>query len=267
MLLGITRAVSPAIADCELTFLKREPIDYARATRQHNDYCDALRELCVRVIELPADASQPDCCFVEDTAIVTDEIAVITNPGAASRRGEIPVIEMELVKHRRLAHIKSPATIEGGDVLQVGKSIFVGLSSRTNRQGFEELARILKPFGYRVSPVEIKGSLHLKSSCAALDDETLLINPQSLAPEWFAGFNLMFVPEDEQWAANALRVVDTVCLQSGSPKTAEIVRRVFEKIKFIDMSELRKAEAGLTCSSIIFRETVDAQAMSFLSEG
>ncbi|MCI0490357.1 MAG: arginine deiminase family protein [Blastocatellia bacterium] len=256
MLMGITRAVSPAIADCELTFLEREPIDYARAARQHGDYCDALRELGVKVIELAADASQPDCCFVEDTAIVTDEIAVIANPGAASRRGEIPAIEMELAKHRKLAHIQSPATIEGGDVLQIGKKIFVGLSSRTNRQGFEELARILTPFGYSVLPVKIEGSLHLKSTCTALDDETLLVSRQSLALEPFAGFNLLFVSEDEPWAANALRISDTVCLQADSPKTAEIVRRVCGKIRLIDMSELRKAEAGLTCSSIIFQEAV-----------
>ena len=256
MLIGITRAVSPAIADCELTFLEREPIDYTRAARQHNDYCDALRELGVKVIELPSDASQPDCCFVEDTAIVTDEIAVIANPGAASRRGEIPVIERELRRHRKLAHIKSPSTIDGGDVLQIGKRIFVGLSSRTNPKGVEELARIFEPYGYNVSPVEIKGGLHLKSACTALDNETLLVNPQLLAPERFAGFNLLFVSEDEPWAANALRVADTLCLQEDSPKTAEIVRRVCGRIKLIDMSELRKAEAGLTCSSIIFQEAV-----------
>lgn len=141
MLVGFTRAVSPKFASCEVTYIERVPINYELAVQQHDRYCEVLRKCGVVVKQLSA-LSYPDSCFVEDTAIVIDELAIITSMGSASRRGETVAIEPELAKYREIVQIQLPATIEGGDVLQVGKKLFVGLSSRTNAEGIKELARI-----------------------------------------------------------------------------------------------------------------------------
>jgi dimethylargininase len=253
MLIGLTRAVSPNLPDCELTFIKRGPINYHLAVQQHDEYCAALTRRGVEVKTLPASITHPDSCFVEDTTIVLDEFAVITSMGIASRRGEIPAIEAELAKHRELTHIRLPATIEGGDVLRVKRTLFVGLSNRTNARGIEELTRILKPRGYTVHHVEMRDSLHLKSACTAIDEETLLVNPKGIDLAPFKKYKVLFTPDGEPDAANTLRVKDSVFLQAGFPKTAELVERHCERLETLDISEFRKAEAALTCLSIIFR--------------
>ena len=256
MLRALTHKVSPRIAECEVTFVDRSPIDLEIAVRQHDHYCDALKNLGVIVKELSENASYPDSCFVEDTAIVVDELAIICSMGVSSRRGEIRLIEHELSKYRATAQISLPATIEGGDVLRIGKKIFIGQSSRTNLEGIKELAKILEPYGYRVTPVRTKGSLHLKSACTAIDEETLFVNPDWVELDALKGFNLAYTPADEPWSANILRVGTTVCVQAGFPRAAELMERVAERVEVIDMSELRKAEAGLTCSSIIFESVI-----------
>jgi dimethylargininase len=214
-----------------------------------------LERLGVTVKQLTENESYPDSCFVEDTAIVLDELAIICSMGVPSRRGETGLIERELSEYRDIAHISLPATIEGGDVLQTGKRIFVGQSSRTNLQGIEELARISEPYGYRVVPVKTKGSLHFKSACTAIDEETLFVNPDWVELHALGGFNLLYTPADEPWSANLLRVGKTTCVQAGFPRAVELIERVAERVEVIDISELRKAEAGLTCSSIIFEST------------
>ena len=256
MLRALTHKISPGIAECELTFIDRSPIDLQRAIRQHEDYCAVLKKLGVTVENLSENESYPDACFVEDTAIVVDELAVICSMGVASRRGETTLIERELSKYRDIARLSLPATIEGGDVLRIGKRIFVGQSRRTNTQGIEGLARILEPHGYKVVPVRTKGSLHFKSACTAIDDETLFVNPDGVDLEALGGFNLVLTPAEEPWSANLLRVGTTVCLQAGFPKAIELVKRLAERVEIIDISELRKAEAGLTCSSIIFESAI-----------
>lgn len=256
MLRAITHKVSPKIAECEVTFIDRAPIDLRLAERQHDDYCDVLTGLGVIVKQLSENDSYPDSCFVEDTAIVLDELAVICSMGVASRRGETRLIEREISRYREIARISLPATIEGGDVLRIGKKIFAGLSSRTNQEGIEELAKILEPRGYSVVPVRTKGSLHLKSACTAIDEETLFLNPDWVELDAFKGFNLMYTPADEPWSANLLRVGTTVCVQAGFPKAVELIERVAERVETIDISELRKAEAGLTCSSIVFESAI-----------
>ncbi len=256
MLRALTHKVSPRIAECEVTFVDRAPINLQLAGRQHDDYCAALKKLGVIVKELSENESYPDSCFVEDTAIVVDELAIICSMGVSSRRGETGLIERELSKYRDIAHISLPATIEGGDVLRIGKKIFIGQSSRTNREGIEELARILGPYGYRVVPVRTKGSLHLKSACTAIDEETLFVNPDWAELDAFRGFNLVYTPAEEPWSANILRVGATVCVQAGFPRAIELIERVAERVEIIDISELRKAEAGLTCSSIIFESAI-----------
>jgi dimethylargininase len=252
MIRALTHKVPPGIAECELTFIDRVPIDYQLAVRQHDLYCAMLKKHGVEVEELSDNQSYPDSCFVEDTAIVVDELAVITSMGAASRRGETELIQREMSKYRELAHIFLPATIEGGDVLRVGKKIFVGQSSRTNAQGIEALANILNPLGYNVIPVETKRSLHLKSACTAINDETLLVNPDWVELDTFRGFNLLRTPAEEPWSANVLRLGAIVCIQAGFPKTLELVKDVAERVEVLDTSELGKAEGALTCLSIIF---------------
>jgi dimethylargininase len=252
MLRAIIHKVSPKISECELTFAERVPIDFELASRQHDGYRAALERLGAIVTELSENESYPDCCFVEDNAIVVDELAVICSMGVGSRRGETALVERELSKYRKLARISLPATIEGGDVLRVGKKIFVGRTKRTNREGIESLARILEPIGYSVIPVRTRRSLHLKTACTAIDDETLFVNPDWLDLEPLEAFNLVSTPAEEPWSANLLRVGAALCVQADCPRAAELLSPMVERVELIDTSELRKAEAGLTCSSIIF---------------
>lgn len=262
MLRAITHKISPRIAECELTFLERRPIDLQLATRQHDDYCALLERLGVRVEKLYENESYPDSCFVEDTSVVVDELAIICSPGVSSRRGETALIERVLSRYRETTRISLPATIEGGDVLRIGKRILVGQSGRTNSQGIEDLARILEPFGYKITPVKSKGSLHLKSACTAINDETLFVNPEWVDLAALRGFDLLHTPPEEPWSANVLRVGDTVCVQAGFPRAAESIQRMTARVEVVDTSELRKAEAGLTCSSIIFETDESAADLS-----
>ena len=254
MLRAITHQVSPRINECELTFLDRWPIDLQLADRQHDDYCARLEQLGVSVERLSENESFPDACFVEDTAVVLDELAIMCSFGVSSRRGESELIERELARYRKIARISLPATIEGGDVLRIGKTILAGHSSRTNSHGIDELARLLLPYGYRTVPLKTNGTLHLKSACTALDDETLFVNPDwvDVAQPPLRAFKLVHTPVEEPWSANVLRVGNAVCVQAGFPRAAELIQGLAERVEIIDTSELRKAEAGLTCSSIVF---------------
>lgn len=253
MLTAITRAISDKIAECELSFLPRQPIDLARAREQHRQYEEALAQAgAQRIIRLPAEPDLPDSVFVEDTAVVLDELAVIARPGAESRRDETASVAEALSAFRPLAFIESPATLEGGDVMRVDRTLYVGLSARTNQAGVDQLRAIVEPHGYRVSPVEISGCLHLKTACTYLGRRTILANRRWINIEPLAEFALFDVHEEELWAANTLTIGDTVLMAEGALRTrARLEERGF-KIRTIDNSELRKAEAGLTCSSLIF---------------
>lgn len=250
---AITHLVSPRLNECALSFRQREAIDYPLAVQQHRAYCDLLRRQGISVIELNANRDFPDSVFVEDTAVVVDEAAVICRMGAPSRRGEELAVAAELAKHRPLAKIAAPATLEGGDVLQIGKNIFVGQGGRTNPAGARALADALKPFGYRVIPVELRGCLHLKSACTALDEFTVIINPARVSRDIFREYRVVAVPPQEPEAANVLRLNETVCLISAFPRTVELVCSLGYRVETLDISELLKAEAALTCSSIIFK--------------
>lgn len=255
MLWAITHEVSPRLGECELTFHAREPIDLGLAEQQHAAYCRMLERLGARVERLTANHEYPDSCFVEDTAVVFDELAVICSPGAESRRGETALIAAELTKHREVVAVELPATIDGGDVLQVGKSVFVGRSRRTNRLGIERLATLLAPYGYQVEAVETTGSLHLKSACTAIDEGTLFVTPQWVDTQSLARFELVPTPPDEPAAANVLRVGEVLCLAAGFPRSAEILASRVPRLELVEISELRKAESGLTCSSLIFESS------------
>lgn len=250
---AITRELPSTLAQCELTHLAREPIDYARATAQHQAYCDALAALGLTVLRLPADPAYPDCCFVEDTAVVLDEVAVITCPGAASRRGETAVIASTLARYRPLFHLTLPATLEGGDVLHVGQRLFVGRTTRTNEAGISALAAAVAPWGYQVVPVAVSGCLHLKSAVTAVDAQTLLGNPALFDRSAMADLRLLTVADDEPGAANVLAVRGALLCHSGFPRTAERLAAAGYAVRPIDISEFLKAEAALTCKSLLLR--------------
>jgi dimethylargininase len=251
--IALMRGVPPTLALCELTFREREPIDLDRAVAQHAAYADLVRSLGLEVVELPADPALPDCCFVEDTAVVLDEVALLTMPGAPSRRGEVPAVEEALARFRPLERTRLPATLEGGDVLRVGHRIFVGRSERTNEAGIARLAAVAEPLGYRVLPVTVTGCLHLKSAVTALDDERLLANPAWLDPSPFAGLGIVAVDPDEPGAANVLRVGGAVVAHAGFPRTADRLDELGYTVRPLDVSEFIKAEAALTCKSLLFR--------------
>jgi dimethylargininase len=252
MLRAITHKVSSRISECALSFVERVPINYELAAHQHDEYEAALSRLGVLVTSLTGNDAYPDACFVEDTAIVLDHLAIICSMGVSSRRGEPDLIARELDKYFQLARISLPATIEGGDVLQVGKRLLVGRSKRTNDEGIRALIGIADHAGCEVVPIDTKRSLHLKSACTALDEETLLVNPDWIDTVQLKAFKLLNTPKEEPSSANTLRIGSTVCVQAGFPKTVELVEQVVNHVEVLDMSELRKAEAGLTCSSIIF---------------
>jgi dimethylargininase len=252
MLTAITRSVGPAMNGCELAYLPRIEIDMPKAAEQHRRYEACLRELGISVISLAAEPEMPDAIFVEDPAVVVREVAVMTRMGAASRRKESESLAAALSPFRPIRWMREPATLEGGDVLRVGRTLFVGLSPRTNRAGIAQLAAELEPLGYAIRPVEVHGCLHLKSACTSLGDRTMLANRAWCDAEALDGFQILDVPADEPWGANVLTIGDTALVPACFPGTARMVERLGWNVRTLDISELMKAEAALTCSSIIF---------------
>ncbi|HLK48929.1 MAG TPA: arginine deiminase family protein [Bryobacteraceae bacterium] len=251
MLTAITRAVSPEINRCELGYLTRQEIDVELARRQHGEYEECLRALGAQVISLPAEPGLPDCMFVEDPAVVVEEVAVMTRMGAASRRKEAESLAAVLARFRRLDWLRAPATLEGGDVLRMGATLFVGLSARTNQAGIGQLAEIVGPFGYIARGVPVRGCLHLKSACCAVGERRILANRAWIDTAEFDGYEIVDIPAEEPGAANVLTIGDTALVPSAHPLTARLLERLGWRVKQLDISELMKAEAGLTCSSIL----------------
>jgi dimethylargininase len=251
---AITRGVSRRIAACQLTYRSREDINYERATSQLECYCALLRKWNVDLLPLTATDSYPDCCFVQDTAVVLDEVCVIASMGAQTRLGEVSEVERLVAPFRKIRRIFAPATLDGGDVVQFGKRLFVGLSTRTNARGIAALASIVEAFGYAVVPVAVNGGLHLTTGCGIVNDETVLLNPRWLDASAFKGLRQLHVSEEEPWAANTIRVEDAVCLEEQAPRTVELVQPHVGTIDTLDISEFRKAEGSLSCLSLIFRE-------------
>jgi len=253
MLTAFTRAVSPRISECELTFIDRQPINFERAVQQHQQYEEMLRSLGVGVLQIPADDQCPDSCFLEDTALVLDEIAVLTRPGSDARRAEVAGVAPAIRKHREIVQIEAPATFEGGDVLHIGRDLFVGVTTRTTSEGIEALRKYVEPFGYRVHPVAVPGALHLKSVCSALDEHTILADATRANLSPLSKYEVIPVPAEEWMAANVLLVNGRVCLHSGFRKTIGLLQQRGIEVRTLDISEFLKAEAGLTCMSLIFK--------------
>ena len=249
------RDLSPEIGRCELSHLDREPIDLTRAVRQHQEYVATLAEAGCAIHRLPATPELPDGVFVEDTALVLDELAVITRPGAASRRAETGSVATALKSFRPLRRIGGPGTLDGGDVLRSGRSLFVGLSERTTAAGAAELARMVAPAGYEVRMVPVHGCLHLKSAVTEVGDATLLINPEWVDPAAFEGFRLIAVDPDEPFAANALRIGTLVIHAAAFPRTTRLLRAGGFEVREVEADELAKAEGGVTCCSLLVADS------------
>jgi dimethylargininase len=248
---ALTREVSPAITRCELVHLERRPIDVELARAQHRTYEAALRGEGCRVRTLPAEADLPDSVFVEDTAVVFDEVAVVTRPGAESRRPETAAVAAALAEYRPLVTIAAPGTMDGGDVLVIGRTVFVGATDRTNRAAIDQLRAALAPHGYRVEAVPVRGCLHLKSAATLVAPDTVLCNPRWVAPETFTGVRVLEVADGEPGAANGLRVGERVIYPAGFPKTAARLAAQGIALLTVNVSELQKAEGAVTCCSLL----------------
>lgn len=253
MLNAITRPISPNMGNCELTHLDREPIDIQKANQQHDKYEIALKKIGCNIIKATAAPSLPDSVFVEDCAIVLDELAIITLPGAESRREEVTGIIEVLEPLRKLFYIQSPGLLDGGDVLVIGKKIWVGLSYRSNKSAIEQLKKITSPFGYSVTGVKVTDCLHLKSAVTQVGENSVLLNPNWIDAGIFTEFKIIETHPNEPNAANALLINDTVLFPKSYPLTAQVLKENRINIIQLDNTEVIKAEGALTCCSIIFK--------------
>jgi dimethylargininase len=251
MLIALTRAVPPSIVQCELTHLSRTRIDLARATHQHHQYEEALAALGCTVQRLPPAPELPDSVFVEDTAVVLPEIAVITRPGAESRRAEVGHVAAALAAYRDLVTMESPSTLDGGDVLCIGTRVYVGQSERSNVAGIGQLGEVLSPHGYDVQAVRMTGCLHLKTAVTRVASGTVLLNPSWVDTRPFAEFDQIEVHPDEPFAANALLVGDAVLYPARHGATRRRLEERGLDVRTVAADELEKAEGGVTCCSIL----------------
>lgn len=249
---AITRKVADSINNCELTYAQRQKIDVEKAREQHQNFEDSLRKLGAEVLSLESDNSLPDSVFVEDTAVVTRDVAVIASMGAQSRKGEPQKTAQVLKQFRPLKYMNTSVALEGGDVVEVEDSYFVGISTRTSKAGFDHFAEILMPYGYKIIPVPVKGCLHLTTAGTYIGKNTMLANPNWVDISMFKNMDVIEINSNEPWAGNAVHINGQVLLPASSARTAEkLYSRGFE-VHTVDVSELEKAEAGLTCMCVIF---------------
>jgi dimethylargininase len=251
--IALTRPVPDSLASCELTHVPRMPIDIEQARAQHAEYERVLASLGCDLRRVPAADDLPDSVFVEDTAIVLDELAVLTRPGAESRRGETPAVASTLVAYRQLRRLGEAATLDGGDVLRLDRTLYVGVGARTNDEGVRQLAAFVQPHGYEVHSVRVKGCLHLKSAVTEVAAGLVLVNPAWLDIRELERQTAIEVHPEEPFAANALRIGDTVLCASAYPRTLARLAAAGLVVRAVEMSELAKAEGGVTCCCLVIR--------------
>ncbi|MBI5842893.1 MAG: dimethylargininase [Chloroflexi bacterium] len=254
MPVAITRQISPRFAECEITHIDRSPINVDIARAQHREYTRLLASLGSQIIELPEETDLPDSAFVEDTAVVLPEVAVITRPGADSRKPETDSITRVLSPYRPLVHITEPGTIDGGDVLVLGKRIYIGLSTRTNADAIRQIQDLLDNYGYMVSAIELHDCLHLKTAVTRVDENTLLINKNWVEASHFKGFGLIEVDPTESFAANCLPIGNSIVYPTVFPKTQEKLEKTGCRVATVNVAELAKAEGAVTCCSLIIAD-------------
>ena len=253
--LAFTRAVPASLARCELTHLARAAVDVARARVQHAAYERALEQLGCQVVRLPELPEHPDSVFVEDVAVVLDEVAIATRPGASSRRGEVDSAAEALRAHRRVLRLEGDATLDGGDVLVIDRTLFVGLTQRTNPAGARQLRELVAPFGYAVSELEVDGALHLKTAVTRAGEHALLVNPRRVDASRLGDLTRIEVDAREPFAANVLWIdgATTTLCAAAFPRTNERLRAHGIHVIEVEASELAKAEAGVTCCSLLVK--------------
>lgn len=246
----LLRAPSHNMEKAERTFVDWSPVDFAEALRQHDAYAKALEMLGAEVHVLPALDEYPDCAFIEDTAIAVPEAFVLTRPGAASRRGEVVSVAEALPQDRVLLSISGFATLDGGDLLRIGRNVFVGNSTRTDQAGIDQLSQHLLKFGYVIHTVPVAKALHLKTAVTALPDGRLLLNPAWVDADVFGEHDAILIDPDEPFGANTLTIGDIVMVQANAPRTAEKLERLGFELCVVDISQFNLVEAGLTCLSV-----------------
>lgn len=252
MPIAVTRRTGRSLEKGQVTYIDRQPIDTSLAVKQHRQYEDLLSALGLTLVSLPAEEEMPDAPFVEDVAVVVDEVALITPMGSETRKAERESVRRVLEAFREVLIMSQESRLEGGDVLRIGGALYVGLSSRTDRKGVEELRTLLGPLGYQVQPVPVERCLHLKTGCTYIGQETILINPRWIDRSHFAGMRVIEVHPEEENAANALRVSGSVLMSASAPRTLERVHAAGFTVHPVQISELEKVEAGLTCLSLLF---------------
>jgi dimethylargininase len=250
--IAVTRRVSPRIDECIVTHVERVPIDATRAQLQHDDYERALQALGCTVVRAPDTPELPDGVFVEDAVLVCDELAIVTRPALPARQRETASLEDVIARYRTMVRITEPATLEGGDVMRIGRTIFVGRGERTSDAGITQLRDFLAPHGYTVTAVPITRCLHLKTAVCAIADDTLLINPSWVDAAVFRRYRLIAIDAAEPFAANALHVGDAVIHAAAHGRTRQRLEQQGMRVVPVDVSELAKAEAGVTCCSVLF---------------
>lgn len=247
----IVRPTSPRLGDCELTWRDRIPIDVDLARRQQRAYVNWLAARA-EVLTLDDADCGPDQAFVEDLALIADPVAVAFTPRAVSRRGEVQAVRAELARHRPVLMLPRDLNMDGGDVLRVGQDILAGLSTRSSRHSANALEELLKPYGYCIRRIAIHGCLHLKTALSSLGQDRLLVDPEHLDTSEIAKhYELIEVCQGEPSGANILRVENDLLVSASAPSTARLLRRMGFNVDTIDISEFEKAEAGLTCLSIL----------------
>ena len=251
MLIALTRPTGEELADCELTHIGRTPIDTDRASAQHEDYLDVLRSLDVRVVELPRLPGYPDAVFVEDTALVLPEVAILLRPGAESRWGEVPSVASALADYRQCLTMNAPATLDGGDVIIFGSRVLVGESTRSNHLGIRALAELLAPFAYSVESVPVVGVLHLKSAATVVDEETLIASAASVDLSLLDA-KVLDVPDDEPQGANVVRIGPTLLADASAPATISMLEGLGHTVAPVRVDEFAKAEGAISCKGVIF---------------
>jgi dimethylargininase len=230
------------------------PLSASLARQQHSAYVAALRDGGYRVVEIESDEAFPDCCFIEDTAVVVGTHALLTRAGHPSRRGEGEAVAPVLADAVRLYPVVAPATIDGGDVLVVGRRVFVGISGRTNRQGAEAMAAIAEPQGFVVTPVPVLSVLHLKSGLSALGDSTVIWHPRACDRADLVGVHVIEIGGDDPEAANVVRLADgRILVATHHRRTQALIAEAGFSTATVDVSEIARADGGLTCMSIRLR--------------
>jgi dimethylargininase len=250
-MIAITHVPSPHMERAIRTFAEAAPVDLAVANHQHEAYRAMLERAGARVLLLDVNREHPDSCFVEDTAVVLAEVAVLTPMGTPARAGEPAGIEPALRRFREVVRVEAPATLEGGDVLRIGKTIFVGATGRTNAAGIDALSGAVARFGYSVRAVPVRGCLHLKTACTALPDGTILVNPAWIDVGELAGFSAVAIDPSEPHGANVALVGDRVCMAAAYPRTRELVEARGFTVDAVDLSEFAKVDGAVTCLSIL----------------